>query len=374
MRAPSSSNGKDITHAPIRERTQGGHEPYPGGPPQARPGAGLHLGGQSWCCSATWQPEFAEPRLHQRKTPSRNTPSALIKQYDVRSGQGPVTIARSMSGGNQQKAIIAREIDKDPDAADRRPAHPRPGRRRDRVHPQADRGRARHGQGRPSRQPGAGRGHATCQTASSLSMRAEIVGEFDPEDSHRGGTWACTWQAPKSKGSAMKKYRRTERNHNTNSALLQLPGRRRRSGKFCPSSSVWCWALWCCWWLNPGQCLLGGMKAMLTTGFSSMDKPGARCCMQAAPHDDVTGLSVGFAIQDGPVQHRRVRPVHHGLRSSPLLCAIQFQLPWFVCLLAGGRGRCDLGRLPGPVQGVLSTSTRSSPPSCSTGSACTSST
>ena len=39
----------------------------------------------------------------------------LIKQYDVRSGQGPITIARSMSGGNQQKAIIAREVDKDPD-------------------------------------------------------------------------------------------------------------------------------------------------------------------------------------------------------------------------------------------------------------------
>ena len=39
----------------------------------------------------------------------------LIEQYDVRSGQGPITMARSMSGGNQQKAIIAREIDKDPD-------------------------------------------------------------------------------------------------------------------------------------------------------------------------------------------------------------------------------------------------------------------
>lgn len=38
----------------------------------------------------------------------------LIKQYDVRSGQGSKTLARSMSGGNQQKAIIAREIDKDP--------------------------------------------------------------------------------------------------------------------------------------------------------------------------------------------------------------------------------------------------------------------
>ena len=37
----------------------------------------------------------------------------LIEQFDVRSGQGAVTIARSMSGGNQQKAIIAREVDRD---------------------------------------------------------------------------------------------------------------------------------------------------------------------------------------------------------------------------------------------------------------------
>ncbi len=37
----------------------------------------------------------------------------LIEQYDVRSGQGPVTVARSMSGGNQQKAIIARELDRE---------------------------------------------------------------------------------------------------------------------------------------------------------------------------------------------------------------------------------------------------------------------
>ena len=30
----------------------------------------------------------------------------LIAQYDVRSGQGSATIVRSMSGGNQQKAIM----------------------------------------------------------------------------------------------------------------------------------------------------------------------------------------------------------------------------------------------------------------------------
>ena len=37
----------------------------------------------------------------------------LIEDYDVRSGQGSITTARSMSGGNQQKAIIARELDRD---------------------------------------------------------------------------------------------------------------------------------------------------------------------------------------------------------------------------------------------------------------------
>ena len=39
----------------------------------------------------------------------------LIEKYDVRSGQGYKTIARQMSGGNQQKAIIARELDRDHD-------------------------------------------------------------------------------------------------------------------------------------------------------------------------------------------------------------------------------------------------------------------
>ncbi len=36
----------------------------------------------------------------------------LIKQYDIRSSLGVNTIVRSMSGGNQQKAIIARELDR----------------------------------------------------------------------------------------------------------------------------------------------------------------------------------------------------------------------------------------------------------------------
>ena len=35
----------------------------------------------------------------------------LIEEYDIRSSNGNSTITRAMSGGNQQKAIIAREID-----------------------------------------------------------------------------------------------------------------------------------------------------------------------------------------------------------------------------------------------------------------------
>jgi len=39
----------------------------------------------------------------------------LTDNYDIRTGQGIKTTVRSMSGGNQQKAIIAREIDLDQD-------------------------------------------------------------------------------------------------------------------------------------------------------------------------------------------------------------------------------------------------------------------
>jgi simple sugar transport system ATP-binding protein len=38
----------------------------------------------------------------------------LIERFDIRSGQGAETPARSMSGGNQQKVILSREIDRDP--------------------------------------------------------------------------------------------------------------------------------------------------------------------------------------------------------------------------------------------------------------------
>ena len=61
-----------------------------------------------------WQPEFQKNGFI-RSEKVREYSDRLIEQYDVRSGQGSATIVRSMSGGNQQKAIIAREMDRDPD-------------------------------------------------------------------------------------------------------------------------------------------------------------------------------------------------------------------------------------------------------------------
>ena len=39
----------------------------------------------------------------------------LISEYDIRSARGNATIAKDMSGGNQQKVVVAREIDADAD-------------------------------------------------------------------------------------------------------------------------------------------------------------------------------------------------------------------------------------------------------------------
>ncbi len=61
-----------------------------------------------------YESQFTSKAGFLRRRNIREYANRLISQYDVRSGQGPVTIVRSMSGGNQQKAIIARELDKKP--------------------------------------------------------------------------------------------------------------------------------------------------------------------------------------------------------------------------------------------------------------------
>ncbi len=59
---------------------------------------------------------YFEPQFHRngfiKFAEVRKYSDKLIDKFDVRSGQGSVTISRSMSGGNQQKAIVARELDR----------------------------------------------------------------------------------------------------------------------------------------------------------------------------------------------------------------------------------------------------------------------
>ena len=62
-----------------------------------------------------FEPQFTNAFGVLRRREIRAYAERLIDQYDVRSGQGAETLVRSMSGGNQQKAIIAREIDKEPE-------------------------------------------------------------------------------------------------------------------------------------------------------------------------------------------------------------------------------------------------------------------
>ena len=107
-------NGTDITHLPIRKRLTSGMSHIP----EDRHKHGLVLDytlEDNIVLQRYFEPEFTSPMGFLKRKNIRTYAERLIEQYDVRSGQGPITKARSMSGGNQQKAIIAREIDKNPE-------------------------------------------------------------------------------------------------------------------------------------------------------------------------------------------------------------------------------------------------------------------
>ena len=105
--------GKDITNMSIRKRSIMGMSHIP----EDRHKHGLVLDytlEDNIVLQRYFEPEFTNKFGFLRRKNIRSYAERLIEQYDVRSGQGPITISRAMSGGNQQKAIIAREIDKDP--------------------------------------------------------------------------------------------------------------------------------------------------------------------------------------------------------------------------------------------------------------------
>ncbi|HOF99858.1 MAG TPA: ABC transporter ATP-binding protein [Clostridia bacterium] len=107
-----SLGGREITRAPIRLRSKLGMSHIP----EDRHKHGLILDftlEENLVLQRYWQPEFQQKGFIRRDE-VRKYAEKLIEQYDIRSGQGPATVARSMSGGNQQKAIVAREIDKNP--------------------------------------------------------------------------------------------------------------------------------------------------------------------------------------------------------------------------------------------------------------------
>ena len=106
--------GQDITRASIRYRSTHGMSHIP----EDRHKHGLVLDyslEDNLVLQRYFEPTFTSKAGFLRRDNIRSYAERLIDEYDIRSGQGPITIARSMSGGNQQKAIIAREIDKNPE-------------------------------------------------------------------------------------------------------------------------------------------------------------------------------------------------------------------------------------------------------------------
>ena len=104
-------NGKDITEYSIRKRTLEGIAYIP----EDRQTYGLILDftlEDNLALKNYFKEPFSRKGILNKKE-FETYGEKLIQAYDVRSGQGNRTQVRSMSGGNQQKAIIAREIQQD---------------------------------------------------------------------------------------------------------------------------------------------------------------------------------------------------------------------------------------------------------------------
>lgn len=105
-------NGEEITNSPIRQRIESGI----GHIPEDRQKRGLVL---DYTLESNMVLEIYNKQPFS-KYGLLNFPAIkkyaknIIENFDVRSGEGEASIVRTMSGGNQQKAIIGREIELDP--------------------------------------------------------------------------------------------------------------------------------------------------------------------------------------------------------------------------------------------------------------------
>ena len=105
-------NGKDITKSSIRERNE-----VLAHIPEDRHKYGLVLDfslANNMVLKNYYKKEFQKGGFINFDKVNSYA-DTLIEKFDVRSGQGGKTAARAMSGGNQQKAIVAREIDQNKD-------------------------------------------------------------------------------------------------------------------------------------------------------------------------------------------------------------------------------------------------------------------
>ncbi len=104
-------NGEDITRKTIRQKTLTGISHIP----EDRHKHGLVLDfnlASNLILQTYFDKRFQKYGFFNFKAINEHV-DELIDQFDIRSGQGRRTIMRSMSGGNQQKAIIARELSRD---------------------------------------------------------------------------------------------------------------------------------------------------------------------------------------------------------------------------------------------------------------------
>ncbi|MCL2863935.1 MAG: ABC transporter ATP-binding protein [Lachnospiraceae bacterium] len=107
-----SMMGQDITKAKIRQRGELGMAHIP----EDRHKHGLVLDytlAYNAILQRYYTPQFQRAGFLKQGEITHYA-DTLIERFDIRAGQGSETIARSMSGGNQQKVILAREIDRDP--------------------------------------------------------------------------------------------------------------------------------------------------------------------------------------------------------------------------------------------------------------------
>ena len=104
--------GRDITGMGIRRRTDAGL----GHIPEDRQKHGLILDfrlDENLVVHCYDRPPFSRAGVLDTRAIRANA-ERLIQEFDVRCGQGGATEVRTMSGGNQQKAIVARELDHSP--------------------------------------------------------------------------------------------------------------------------------------------------------------------------------------------------------------------------------------------------------------------